>query len=112
MRLRSKRRRPDEQDIDSLLPTFIEDGHQTEPSTPWTETAEAMLEREETRAMVRNSIAELPDVYRIVLHLRDIEEMSTEETAEVLGITRNAVKIRLHRARQALRTLLDRQMKK
>ena len=111
MKLRAKRRRPDEVDIESLLPSFIEDGHQTEPSTPWSETAEAMLEREETRAMVRAAIAQLPDAYRIVLHLRDIEEMSTEETAEILGITRNAVKIRLHRARQALRTLLDRQLK-
>ena len=112
MKLRSKRRRPDEQDIESLLPQFLEDGHQLEPSTPWSDTAESMLEREETRAMVREAIAQLPDAYRIVLHLRDIEEMSTEETAEVLGITRNAVKIRLHRARQALRTLLDRQMKR
>jgi RNA polymerase sigma-70 factor (ECF subfamily) len=111
MKLRAKRRRPDEIDIESLLPTFIEDGHQTEPSTPWAETAESMLEREETRALVRERIAMLPDAYRIVLHLRDIEEMSTEETAEILGITRNAVKIRLHRARQALRTLLDRHMK-
>jgi RNA polymerase sigma-70 factor, ECF subfamily len=110
MKLRSKRRHPEEQDIEPLLPTFIEDGHQTEPSTPWAETAETMLEREETRAMVRSCIAELPDVYRIVLHLRDIEEMSTEETAEVLGITKNAVKIRLHRARQALRTLIDRRL--
>lgn len=111
MKLRSKRRRPDESEIEPLLPAFKEDGHQIEPSTPWTETAESILEREETRALVRESIAKLPDAYRIVLHLRDIEEMSTEETAEILGITRNAVKIRLHRARQALRTLLDRHMR-
>jgi RNA polymerase sigma-70 factor (ECF subfamily) len=48
----------------------------------------------------------LPDDYRIVLILRDIEECSTEETAEQLGTTVGAVKTRLHRARQALRTLL------
>lgn len=111
MKLRAKRRRPDETDIEALLPSFLDDGHQTEPSTPWTETAESMLEREETRALVHESIAKLPDAYRIVLHLRDIEEMSTEETAEILGITRNAVKIRLHRARQALRALLDRHIR-
>ena len=111
MRLRARRRRPDETDIEPLLPTFVEDGHQTQPNVPWTESADTMLEREETRAMVRDCIARLPDGYRIVLHLRDIEEMSTEETAAVLGITRNAVKIRLHRARQALRTLLDRHMR-
>jgi len=111
MKLRAKRRRPEETDIESLLPAFLEDGHQIEPCTPWTETAESMLEREETRAQVRNCIARLPTAYRIVLDLRDIEEMSTDETAEALGITKNAVKIRLHRARQALRTLLDRHMR-
>jgi RNA polymerase sigma-70 factor (ECF subfamily) len=49
----------------------------------------------------------LPDSYRTVLLLRDIEELDTEETADLLGSTANAVKIRLHRARQALRTLLE-----
>ena len=112
MKLRAKRRRPNETDIEPLLPSFLEDGHQTEPCTAWTETAESMMEREETRALVRDCIEKLPDAYRIVLHLRDIEEMSTEETAEILGITRNAVKIRLHRARQALRTLLDKHMRR
>lgn len=111
MKLRAKRRRPEETDIEPYLPKFREDGHQLEPSAPW-ETAEDILQREETRALVREAIEQLPDPYRIVLHLRDIEEMSTEETAAILGITQNAVKIRLHRARQALRTLLDRQMRK
>ena len=111
MRLRSKRRRPEETDIESLLPSFAEDGHQTTPSVPWRETPESALEREETRIMVRQAIDQLPDAYRIVLLLRDIEEKSTEETAAILGITPNAAKIRLHRARQALRTLLDRHMK-
>ncbi len=111
MRLRAKRRRPAEDDIEGLLPTFIEDGHQTEKNVAWTEPADSVIEREETRAMVRDCIDRLPDAYRIVLHLRDIEEKSTEETATILGITRNAVKIRLHRARQALRTLLDRHMR-
>lgn len=111
MKLRSKRRRPEECELEALLPAFTEDGHQAEPSVPWTETAESILEREQTRALVRECIAQLPDAYRIVLHLRDIEEMSTEETARILGISRNAAKIRLHRARQALRTLLDRHMR-
>ncbi|HUP62432.1 MAG TPA: sigma-70 family RNA polymerase sigma factor [Thermoanaerobaculia bacterium] len=115
MKLRTRRRRLDEVeveiDIEEYLPRFHQDGHQVEPSQPWTESAEAMLEREELRELVRASIEKLPDSYRIVLHLRDIEEMSTEETAEILGITPNAVKIRLHRARQALRTLLDAPMR-
>jgi RNA polymerase sigma-70 factor, ECF subfamily len=56
---------------------------------------------------VRSQIDRLPETYRTVLLLRDIEEMSTEEVADALGISPNAVKVRLHRARQALRTLLD-----
>jgi len=110
MRLRSQRRHPEE-DIESLLPRFVEDGHQVEPSVAWSESAETMVEREEVRGIVRAAIDRLPEQYRIVLLLRDIEEMTTEETAEALGITANAVKIRLHRARQALRTLLDPHMR-
>lgn len=111
MKLRSKRRHPEE-DIENYLPRFREDGHQTEPATPWTERADLVIEREELRASVREAIDKLPDAYRIVLLLRDIEEMSTAETAEILGVTKDVVKIRLHRARQALRTLLDATMRK
>jgi RNA polymerase sigma-70 factor, ECF subfamily len=110
MKLRSKRRHPEE-DIEQHLPRFLPDGHQAEPSTPWTESADAVIERAELRASVHDAIARLPDAYRIVLHLRDIEELSTAETAAILGTTKNTVKIRLHRARQALRTLLDEHMK-
>jgi RNA polymerase sigma-70 factor (ECF subfamily) len=57
--------------------------------------------------MVRRAIERLPDAYREVLILRDIEELDTEETAELLDASPNAIKVRLHRARQALRTLLE-----
>jgi RNA polymerase sigma-70 factor (ECF subfamily) len=110
MKLRTKRRHPEE-DIESLLPRFKEDGHQVEPSVPWAESAEAVLHRNETRELVRTAIDKLPDRYRVVLLLRDIEELSTEETAKMLDTTPNAVKVRLHRARQALRTLLDPHMR-
>ena len=65
------------------------------------------MQRAETRILVRRTIDHLPESYRTVLLLRDIEQLDTDETAAMLGITANAVKIRLHRARQALRTLLD-----
>jgi RNA polymerase sigma-70 factor, ECF subfamily len=106
MKLRTRRRKPEEE-IERYLPRFLEDGHQTPPSAPWTEPADALLERKELRRLVRDSIDRLPESYRVVLVLRDLEELSTEETAEMLGASPNAVKIRLHRARQALRTLLD-----
>lgn len=106
MRLRTQRRRPEE-DIEQYLPRFREDGHQIVPSVAWTETADTILQRTELCGIVRQAIDQLPDTYREVLLLRDIEELSTEEAAGVLQVTPNAVKIRLHRARQALRTLLD-----
>ena len=56
--------------------------------------------------MVRKAIDQLPLNYRSVLLLRDIEELDTDETASLLGVAPNAVKTRLYRARQALRTLL------
>ena len=110
MRLRSKRRRPEE-DIEDYLPRFQEDGHQVESSVAWSESADTMIERAELRDLVRSSIDRLPDTYRVVLLLRDIEELAADEVAKILGITTNAVKVRLHRARQALRTMLDSHMR-
>ncbi|MGE0480905.1 MAG: RNA polymerase sigma factor [Phycisphaerae bacterium] len=107
MRLRARRRRP-EQSIEALLPRFLDDGHQAEPAVEWRATAEDLLQRDEHRDLVRAAIDELPENYRTVLKLRDIEELDTQETADMLGIDANTVKVRLHRARQALRTLLDR----
>jgi RNA polymerase sigma-70 factor, ECF subfamily len=106
MKLRSQRRRP-ERAIEDLLPGFMEDGHQERPSIPWKPIASSGIEQEELRDLVRAKIAELPEPYREVLQLRDIEELSTEETARLLTLTPAAVKTRLHRARQALKTLLD-----
>ena len=108
MKIRSRKRRPEES-IDDLLPTFQADGHQTTESRDW---SDAIFERKETAAMVRQAIAQLPDHYRVVLTLRDIEERDTMETAAALGTTTTVVKVRLHRARQALRTLLDREFQR
>ncbi|HEX8242254.1 MAG TPA: sigma-70 family RNA polymerase sigma factor, partial [Longimicrobium sp.] len=95
----------DEVSLDDWLPRFVEDGHAAEFSAPW--PADAGAEQAEVRAQVRRGIDRLPDTYRTVILLRDIEELSTDEAAKALGITPGAVKVRLHRARQALRTLLD-----
>jgi RNA polymerase sigma-70 factor (ECF subfamily) len=107
MKLRERRRKPEES-IDDLLPTFSADGHQTVESREW---SDALFERKETAATVRQAIAMLPDQYRTVLVLRDLEERDTAETAQILGTTTTVVKVRLHRARQALRTLLDREFR-
>lgn len=110
MKLRTRRRHPEES-IDDLLPHFAEDGHQVPANSEWPLGADELLVRDEVRELVRRNIDELPESSRVVLLLRDIEEMSTEETAEQLGITANAVKVRLHRARQALRARLDPHMR-
>jgi len=108
MKLRSRRRKPEES-IDMLLPAFQEDGHHVEHFSDWATPADQLIERAETRAIVRASIDRLPHQYRTVLLLRDIEERSTQEVAEMLATTPMAVKVRLHRARQALSTLLRRE---
>jgi RNA polymerase sigma-70 factor (ECF subfamily) len=107
MKLRERRRKPEES-IDDLLPTFAADGHQTVESREW---SDALLERKETAGIVRDAIARLPEPHRVVLVLRDLEERDTAETARILGTTTTVVKVRLHRARQALRTLLDREFR-
>lgn len=105
MRLRSRRRRPEEP-LDDLLPSFSTIGRHQDRFGTWSEPADVALERAETRAMVRGAIDKLPENYRVVLLLRDIEQLSTDETAKALDLTPNAVKIRLHRARLALRKLI------
>jgi RNA polymerase sigma-70 factor, ECF subfamily len=105
MKLRSRRRKPEES-IEVLLPAFQEDGHHVEQFSEWSTPADQLLELKETRATVRACIEQLPQNYRAVLILRDIEELSTQEAAQMLGMTPTAVKVRLHRARQALSTLL------
>jgi RNA polymerase sigma-70 factor (ECF subfamily) len=95
--------------IDELLPRFNDDGHQFEPAAAWSDSALAMMEQDETRQVLRQAIDQLPAPYRTVLLLRDIEELDTEEAAGLLQVTCGVVKTRLHRARQALRTLLDAQ---
>lgn len=107
MKRRSRSRRP-ERRIEDLLPTSIEDGHQTRSSESWDREGTGQSgSNDEIRALVRERIDELPEGYREVLLLRDIAGLSTEAAAEVLGMKENAVKTRLHRARQALRALLD-----
>lgn len=105
MKLRTRKRKP-EQPIDTFLPSFLDDGHHEERFQSWEEPVDKALERAEIRELVRQQIDALPESYRTVLVLRDIEGLDTEETANMLGLSVNATKIRLHRARQALRTLL------
>ena len=106
MKLRSMRRR-DERSIDDLLPDF--DQNQCRIEAPWTRiaTPEEIVEDADTRAWVRARIEELPENYRVVLIMRDYDDMTTREVAELLEISEQAVRVRLHRARSALKKLIE-----
>ena len=106
MRLRSRKQRS-EQSIDDLLPRFDDEGWWDASLRPVAVSSHDLFERRESRTLVRGCIERLPDTYRTVLVMRDIEDLDTDEVAERLGVTPNAVKIRLHRARQALRSLIE-----
>ena len=66
-------------------------------------TPEANASRSELKELLEDAILALPRKYRAVLVLRDVEEMNTAETAEVLSLTEANVKVRLHRAHELLR---------
>jgi RNA polymerase sigma-70 factor (ECF subfamily) len=106
MRLRAQSRSREVR-IDDLLPTFDETGHHSRPVRAWQNETLSQLTQAEISARVRACIDRLPDSYREVVLLRDMEELDTEQTAQHLGINPGAVKTRLHRAHQALRTLLE-----
>jgi len=106
MKLRTRRRKP-EQPIEELLPSFLEDGYMAAPASPWRSEEMDPVERRELSRLLSDAIEALPESYRNVLLLRDIEDLDTEETARAMGISPGAVKTRLHRARQALRGLLE-----
>ena len=74
--------------------------------TDWREIPSEALERSELRAMLQAAVKALPKIYREVFTLRDLEELSVEETAHLLGVTSNVVKVRLHRARLMLQKQL------
>lgn len=92
------------------MPQFRDDGHHmnTEALLKWSEDAEAHMkvELEELRTRIRAGLDRLSDDQRAVFVLRDLEGWNTDEVSHHLGITREMVRQRVHRARLALRALL------
>lgn len=107
---RRKRVRRREDAIEDLMPRFGDDGHHKEVDLllEWSEDAEALMkvEQEELKARVRLGLDRLSDDQRAVFVLRDLEGWDTDEISRHLGITRELVRQRVHRARLALRALL------
>jgi len=107
MKLR-QRQRCREESIEHMLPMFDAHGKRVELASP-AQVAEAgdLLDAEQLRKKVRECIDNLPQDCRIIVLLRDIDGYPTREAAAILGITVNAAKTRLHRARSALKYLLE-----
>jgi len=111
MILRKRKSLREDPSIDPLLPEF--DKYDCRIEAPWNrpQTPEQIAITNETREIVMDAIQQLPDDYRVILLLRDIEEQSTAEVSDTLGISTGNVKVRLHRARSALKALLETHMR-
>jgi RNA polymerase sigma-70 factor (ECF subfamily) len=90
-------------ETDRIAPELLRD---------WREVPSEVLERLELRKMLQEAITELPVIYREVFLLRDVEELSISESAELLGISAASVKVRLHRARIMLQMRLAPQLRR
>jgi len=104
---RARLRKENRATLDSL-DAQREDGGDFTPAalTDWREVPLAALERLEIRDLIQRAVAELPDTYREIVTLRDVEELSVNDTAALLGISVSLVKVRLHRARMMLQKKL------
>ncbi|MGO9229817.1 MAG: RNA polymerase sigma factor [Bryobacteraceae bacterium] len=94
--------------LDEFLPAMDhEGGHVKIQIADWSRLPDRQMLQSETKNMLARAIGELPENYRAVILLRDVEELSTLETAQILDLTEDVVKTRLHRARLAVRQKLD-----
>lgn len=94
--------------LDALMPGARGEGEGRKLEiADWSALPEDEAWRAQLRRILGDAVAGLPDIYRSVLLLRDVEELSTEETAQVLDVSADVVKQRLHRARLAVRKKLD-----
>lgn len=107
MRLRSQRRHP-EVSTEELPIDFLDTyGQIPTPGDNWARRPDDELQSGELRGRIQAAVDDLPEIYRTVFLIRDVEGLSTEETADVLGISVPTVKTRLHRARLALREAIS-----
>lgn len=109
---RSRLRRKSAVPMESLDEPSDEQGH-VSPALlrDWREIPSEAVERLEMRQLLQQAVADIPLIYRETFVLRDMEELSVNETAETLGISVASVKVRLHRARMMLQKRLAPQLK-
>ena len=108
--MKLRRRRPNELSLDDTIET--DDDALPREVEDWGPSPEERYKQSEMSRILSTVIGELDPAFRIVFQLRDVEEMSTEETAELLGLSIPAVKSRLLRARLKLRQKLNRYFRK
>jgi RNA polymerase sigma-70 factor (ECF subfamily) len=111
MRLRTKRRKPllSVEDLPAAENGGTEGG--LWPVGAWARQPEDKLLSQELQTRLETAIAHLPEKYRLVLLLRDVEGLNNEEVADTLGLTVPTVKARLHRSRMFVRDEIDRYFK-
>jgi len=94
--------------LDDFLPAMNhEGGHARIQIADWSRLPDRQMLQSELKEVLARAISALPENYRAVILLRDVEELSTLETAQILDLTEDVVKTRLHRARLAVRQKLD-----
>ncbi len=110
--LKQRRRGKYEPERELSLDEFMPAGPGgSKPEIPdWSQSPQAAFHNQELREVLEEGIARLPEPYRVVLALRDVEGFSAEETGEILALSVAAVKTRLHRARLFLRQWLSRHL--
>ena len=108
-RLRAQRRRRDQLESEGV--TLIESYRERLAQASAEPAPDVSVAREQLRQLIERSVAELPDNFRSVFVLREIEGLSVEDTADVLGIPAATVKTRLHRARAKLQQALAPEVK-
>ena len=94
--------------LDEFMPSKDQDGDGARMEiADWSALPEGKALQSEMRELLEKAIRDLPESYRSVILLRDIEELSTQDTAQILEVSTDVVKTRLHRARLAIRQKLD-----
>ena len=94
--------------LDELMPAkHHQNGQVKLEIADWSSLPDDQVLQAEMKAVLERAIGDLPETYRSVILLRDMEELSTQETAQILEVSEDTVKTRLHRARLALRKKLD-----
>jgi len=106
MRLRGKRR-SETVSIEEFMPVFTEEGMHASFIDDWSKEVERKALEKELGQVIQRFTEDLSEKYRVVFVLSDVEGLSNEETAQILGLTVPAVKSRLHRARLYLRERLS-----